>query len=247
VASPIGGVVPRAGASAAGGPNPEKYPRRVPVEPPASRWELPDPSIAGPGEDIVGVGADLAPGTLLAAYRAGLFPMRLGRGGALAWWSPDPRGILALDGMIVHRSLRRSARRFRTTIDTAFEGVMRACGDPARPDGWIDESFIEAYVELHRLGWAHSAEVWADDGQGGRPELVGGTYGVAIGGLFAGESMFHRRTDASKVALLGMVEWLRTRGTVLFDVQWCTPHLASLGAVEVSRARYLDLLADAIA
>ena len=219
----------------------------MPVEPPASRWELPDPSIAGPGEDIVGVGADLAPGTLLAAYRAGLFPMRLAAGGPLAWWSPDPRGILPLDGMIVHRSLRRSARRFRTTTDTAFEAVMRACGDAARPDGWIDESFVEAYLELHRLGWAHSAEVWVDDAMGGEPELVGGIYGLAIGDFFAGESMFHRRTDASKVALLGMVDWRRSRGATLFDVQWCTPHLASLGAVEVSRAGYLALLRDALA
>jgi len=219
----------------------------VPVEPPASRWELPDLLVAGPGEDLVGVGADLAPGTLLAAYRAGMFPMRLGSRSALAWFSPDPRGILPLDGLVVHRSLRRSARRFRTTIDTDFEAVMRACGDPARPDGWIDESFVEAYVELHRLGWAHSAEVWADGEDGGETVLVGGIYGLAIGCFFAGESMFHRRTDASKVALVAMVEWLRARGTILFDVQWSTPHLESLGAVEVSRARYLDLLRDALA
>ncbi|HUV11210.1 MAG TPA: leucyl/phenylalanyl-tRNA--protein transferase [Acidimicrobiia bacterium] len=219
----------------------------MPVEPPVSRWDLPDPSLAGPGEDIAGVGADLAPGTLLAAYRVGLFPMRVARGGPLAWWSPDPRGILPLDGLVVHRSLRRSARRYRTTIDTAFEAVMRACGDPVRPDGWIDESFVEAYVELHRLGWAHSAEVWVNDAGDGQPELVGGTYGLAIGGFFAGESMFRRRTDASKVALLGIVDWLRSRGAVLFDVQWCTPHLASLGAVEVPRTRYLALLRDALA
>lgn len=219
----------------------------MPVEPPPTRWELPDPSIAGSGEDIVGVGADLAPGTLLAAYRAGMFPMRLGSDGPIAWWSPDPRGILPLDGLVVHRSLRRSARRFRTTVDAAFEAVMRACGDPARPDGWIDESFVEAYVVLHRLGWAHSVEVWSHAGDDGEAELVGGTYGVAIGRFFAGESMFHRRTDASKVALLGLVEWLRARGATLFDVQWCTPHLASLGAVEVPRNRYLALLRAAIA
>lgn len=229
-----------------GAPEPGKYPRRVPVEPPASRWELPDPSGAEPGQDLVGVGADLAPGTLLAAYRAGLFPMRLGPRRPLAWFSPDPRGILPLDGLVVHRSLRRSVRRFRTTIDTDFEAVMRGCADPSRPDGWIDESFIDAYVELHRLGWAHSAEVWADGDDGTEAQLVGGTYGLAIGRFFAGESMFHRRTDASKVALVAMVEWLRSRGAVLFDVQWSTAHLASLGAVEVSRPRYLELLRDAL-
>ena len=216
----------------------------MPTEPPETEWRLPDSSIGGPGEDLVGIGADLAPGTLLAAYRSGLFPMRIERGGVLAWFSPDPRGIIPVDGLVVHRSLRRAVRRYRTTVDTAFEDVMRACGDPSRPDGWIDDSFVAAYSELHRLGWAHSVEVWADDGDG--PELVGGVYGVGIGRFFAGESMFHRRPDGSKVALVGLFEWMRTRGVVLVDVQWCTPHLASLGAVEISRARYLDLLRDAI-
>ena len=203
--------------------------------------------------DVVGIGADLEPGTLLAAYRAGLFPMRVEAGGELAWFSPDPRGILPIDGLVVHRSLRRSARRFRTTFDTAFEAVIRACGDPTRPDGWIDESFVEAYTELHRLGWAHSVEVWASgesenesEGEREAPALVGGLYGVAIGRFFAGESMFHRRTDASKVAVWHMVARLRERGSVLFDVQWCTPHLESLGVVEVPRARYLELLRAAI-
>ena len=191
------------------------------------------------------MGADLEPGTLLAAYRSGVFPMRLEVGGALGWWSPDPRGILPLDGMIVHRSLRRSARRFVVTVDVAFTDVMRGCADGRRPGGWIDESFLAAYSRLHELGWAHSVEVWREQPDTGAA-LVGGIYGVAIGGLFAGESMFHRAPDASKVALLALVERLRAGGGVLFDVQWQTPHLASLGVVEISRADYLRRLADAV-
>jgi leucyl/phenylalanyl-tRNA--protein transferase len=142
--------------------------------------------------------------------------------------------------------LRRSIRRFTLTVDTAFEAVMRGCGDPNRPHGWIDDSFVDAYVALHEIGRAHSVEVWAANDSGER-ELAGGIYGVAIGGLFAGESMFHRRTDASKVAFVGLVERLRAGGASLFDVQWCTAHLASLGALEVSRTRYLELVADAVA
>lgn len=209
------------------------------VEPPASRWALPDPAVAG--DDLIAVGADLAAGTVLAAYRTGLFPMRVSRGGPLAWWSPNPRGIIPLDGLHVSRSLRRSCGRFTVTVDTVFGDVMRACADPRRPDGWIDESFITAYTELHRLGWAHSIETWRDG------ELAGGLYGIAIGGLFAGESMFHRTTDASKVALVALVERLRRAGAVLFDVQWTTRHLSSLGAVDVSRGTYLELLRQAVA
>ncbi len=233
------------GATAA---NPESTMRAVPTEPPSTDWHLPDPASCGPGEDLVGLGADLEPGTLLAAYRSGLFPMRMAPNGVLAWFSPDPRGIIPIDGLVVHRSLRRSARRYRTTVDRAFEQVMRACGDPSRADGWIDDSFVAAYSELHRLGWAHSVEVWANDGEDDDgAELVGGVYGVGIGRFFAGESMFHRRRDGSKVALVGLFDWMRDRGVVLFDVQWCTPHLASLGAFEVPRARYLALLRDAVA
>jgi leucyl/phenylalanyl-tRNA---protein transferase len=211
----------------------------------AAGWAFPDPADAAPGEEIIGVGADLAATTLLGAYGRGLFPMRLAPGGPLAWWSPDPRGIVPLDGVHVSRSLRRSRRRFAVTTDRAFEAVMRACGDPDRPHGWIDESFVEAYVALHRLGVAHSVEVWGENADGA-VELAGGIYGVALGGLFAGESMFHRRTDASKVAFVALAELLRAGGAVLFDVQWCTAHLASLGAIEVSRPRYLELLADAL-
>jgi leucyl/phenylalanyl-tRNA---protein transferase len=192
------------------------------------------------------VGADLDAGTLLAAYRSGLFPMRVARDGPVAWWSPDPRGVLPLEGLVVHRSLRRAARRFVVTADVAFEDVVRACADPERPHGWIDESFVAAYTRLHELGWAHSIEVWEPGDDIERGHLVGGLYGVACGGLFAGESMFHRARDASKVALLGAVERLRAGGGVLFDVQWCTAHLASLGAIEIPRPDYLERVADVV-
>ena len=192
------------------------------------------------------MGADLEPGTLLAAYRSGLFPMRLHPGGPLAWWSPDPRGILPLDGLVVHRSLRRSARRCTVTVDTAFTEVVLGCADERRPGGWIDAEFVAAYSRLHELGWAHSIEVWIPAADGSAA-LGGGLYGVASGGLFAGESMFHRVSDASKVAVWATVELLRSGGGTLFDVQWCTPHLESLGAVEIPRADYLYRLADAVA
>ena len=218
-------------------------PSTRPVEPPPTTWAFPDP--AGAGDDLVAVGADLAPGTLLSAYRSGLFPMPLGGnepGGVPAWWSPDPRGVLPLDGLRVSRSLRRSCLRFEVRLATAFEAVIDACADPDRPQGWISPEMRDAYLALHHLGWAHSVEAWSvEDGT-----LAGGLYGVAIGGLFAGESMFHRRTDASKAALVALVSLLREEGASLLDVQWRTPHLASLGAVEVSRRRYLRLLAQAL-
>jgi len=179
------------------------------------------------------LGADLEAGTLIAAYELGLFPMAVDE--QLVWWSPRARAVLPLRGLHVSRSLRRSARRFEIRVDTAFEQVMLACADPSRPGGWIDEAFVTAYAELHRLGYAHSVEAWDPDG------LQGGVYGVAIGGLFAAESKFHRRTDASKVALLGLVGLLCAAGTAddrVLDVQWQTPHLASLGAVEIPRAEY---------
>ena len=210
-----------------------------PIEPPPTAWALPDPAAAGDG-DIAGVGADLEPGTLLAAYRSGLFPMRVGRRRLLGWWSPVERGVIPLDGLHVSRSLRRRLGEFEIRIDTAFEAVMRACGDPSRPHGWIDDEFLAAYTRLHQLGWVHSVETWRDG------ELVGGLYGVAINGLFAGESMFHRVTDASKVALVATVDQLRTVGVTLFDVQWVTPHLASLGAASITRAAYQERLQDAL-
>lgn len=202
---------------------------------------LPDPADADE-HGLVGVGADLEPGTLLAAYRTGLFPMPASARRTLAWWSPDPRGVLPLDGLVVSRSLRRSTRRFEIRIDTAFEAVIDACRTMPRDGGWITGEIRDAYVELHRLGWAHSVEAWSATGH-----LVGGLYGVAVERLFAGESMFAIETDASKVCLVALVAWLRQRGSTLLDVQWCTDHLAGLGAIEMPRPRYLDLLARAVA
>ena len=151
---------------------------------------------------------------------------------------------LPLDALRVSRSLRRSARRYTTTLDVAFVDVMRGCADPTRPGGWIDEAFVHAYSVLHDLGWAHSVEVW-EDAPAGRV-LVGGLYGVAIGGLFAAESKFHRTRDASKVALVALVGVLSGGGATLLDVQWTTPHLVSLGAVDVSREEYGARLARAL-
>lgn len=223
-----------------------------PREPAPTLWALPDPHGAPGGEDLIGVGADLEPGTLLAAYRAGLFPMPTrqspvhgsGRSTrAVGWWSPDPRGVLPIDGVRQTRSLRRSVRRFEIRVDTAFDAVVLACADPTRPHGWISADIRSAYRRLFDLGWAHSVETWLD----GR--LVGGLYGVAIGGLFAGESMFHHATDASKVALVHLVELMQAAHSPserLLDVQWLTPHLASLGAVELCRTDYLDRLSAAL-
>lgn len=214
-----------------------------PVEPPPSVWGLPDPRTADP-DGLLGVGADLAPGTILSAYRSGIFPMPVGAGGPLGWWSPDPRGVLPLDGLVVSRSLRRSCREYEVRVDTAFAEVMAGCADPRRRGGWITPAFEAAYAELHHLGWAHSVEAWTHDG-----ELAGGLYDIAVGGLFAGESMFHRGRDASKVALVGLVELLRADADPrrLLDVQWRTDHLASLGVVEIPREEYLQRLEVALA
>jgi leucyl/phenylalanyl-tRNA--protein transferase len=212
---------------------------RFPINPPPSRWALPSPTAADP-DGIVGIGGDLEPGTLLAAYRSGLFPMPYGRK-RIVWFSPDPRAILPLDGMRVTRSLRRSTSRYNVTRDTAFTDVMLLCGNPRRAGAWINAAFVDAYTRLHALGWAHSIECRDDEGR-----LVGGLYGVRIGGFFAGESMFHLARDASKVALVWLVEWLNESGACLLDVQWQTPHLASLGAITVSREHYLRRLAMAV-
>jgi leucyl/phenylalanyl-tRNA---protein transferase len=215
----------------------------MPVEPPLTSWAFPPVGTADE-HGLVGVGGDLEPGTVLAAYRSGLFPMPLGGRRPMGWWSPDPRAVVPLDGLHVSRSLRRSLRRFELRVDTACEEVIEACADPRRPHGWITPEVRAAYGRLHRMGWVHSIEAWSlDDGA-----LAGGLYGVAIGGLFAGESMFHRRTDASKVALVGLVQLMSQAGAAgrLLDVQWQTPHLASLGAVEVPRSRYLERLRRAL-
>lgn len=216
----------------------------MPIEPPASAWTFGDPRGFDALDDLVGIGADLAPGTLLAAYRRGLFPMPSGHeGDPMYWFCPVKRGVLPLDGLRVSRSLRRSTRDFEIRVDSAFDAVVEACASPERQQGWIDDEVREAYCELHRLGWAHSVEAWQD----GR--LVGGLYGVAVAGLFAGESMFHTVRDASKVALVALVDLLRDEhaGTRVLDVQWRTDHLATLGVVEVPRTTYLSRLEDALA
>jgi len=177
------------------------------------------------------------------AYRRGIFPMEVGAlQGKLGWWSPDPRGIVPLERLRVTRSMRQSAKRFEVRVDTCFDEVMRACGDSSREDGWITGEFIAAYTTLHEMGWAHSIEVFDRE-----EKLAGGLYGVRINGLFAGESMFHAQRDASKVALMALVRLMLESGMQLLDVQWCTAHLASLGAIEVSRREYLTRLAEAVA
>ena len=215
----------------------------MPLDPGPSRYAF-DIERADAGEDLVGAGADLEPATILAAYRAGAFPMGLGRHGAgpMGWWSPDPRGVLRPEDLRVSRSLRRSCARLHVTVDTAFDAVVRGCADPDREGRWITRPVTRAYTRLHALGWAHSVEVWSGD------QLVGGLYGIAIGGLFAGESMFHRVTDASKVALVALRELITADGDPrrIIDVQWVTPHLASLGVREVPRAAYLGLLREAL-
>jgi leucyl/phenylalanyl-tRNA--protein transferase len=182
---------------------------------------------------------------LLAAYASGWFPMG-GERGEIRWYSPDPRGIIPLQAFHVPTRLARVVRRgvFRIDIDSAFEAVIRACADAEREPGeggtWITEGVVESYCALHDLGYAHSVEAWAGD------SLAGGLYGVAIGGAFFGESMFHRRTDASKVALVSLVERLRSRGFVLLDTQWVTEHLEQFGAIEIPRSEYLVKLDAAL-
>lgn len=197
--------------------------------------EMPD----GPG-DLMAVGGDLSPETLLAAYRAGIFPMPESTAEGMAWWSPHPRAVLPMDRFVPSRSLRRMMRRYQITVNRAFGEVISGCADPSRPGGWITGEVERAYLRLHELGWAHSLETWEDG------ELAGGLYGVSIGGFFAGESMFHRRRDASKAALARLVEIMSELAEPLLDVQWQTPHLRSLGVVEIPRSEYLRQLAEAV-
>jgi leucyl/phenylalanyl-tRNA--protein transferase len=184
----------------------------------------------------------IASSLLLRAYRQGIFPMAM-EDGDIGWFSPDPRGILPLEGCRVPARLARLVRqdRFDVTADHDFAGVIRACAERREEGTWISPEIIDSYLELHRLGRAHSVECW----QAGR--LVGGLYGVHLGGAFFGESMFHRVTDASKVALVAIVERLRLRGFRLLDVQWVTPHLEQFGAIEIPRAEYLRRLREALA
>jgi leucyl/phenylalanyl-tRNA--protein transferase len=198
------------------------------------------PAWADP-EGLVAVGGDLSPRRLLRAYRRGVFPW-YHEGGPILWWSPDPRAVIELDGLHVSRRLRRTIRsgRFQVTVNRAFAAVVRGCADRPGEGTWITPAMARAYAELHRLGHAHSVEAW----RGG--ELAGGLYGVAVGGLFAGESMFSRASDASKVALAFTVGRLRERGFRLFDIQVPTEHTARLGAVTIPRREYLARLRAAL-
>jgi leucyl/phenylalanyl-tRNA---protein transferase len=208
-----------------------------------SRFQFPDPRDAD-ADGLLASGGDLEPPTLLAAYRQGVFPWPIDDIDLL-WWSPDPRAVLPPHSMHVSRSLARTLRRgrFRVTIDAAFDDVVARCAEPRDDDDetWITPAIRKAYARLHALGWAHSVEVWANG------KLAGGLYGVSIGALFAAESMFHRATDASKVALVALAQHARAVGVQLIDVQMPTPHLASMGAVTISREEYLKALARAIA
>ncbi len=205
------------------------------------------PEDSWPEQDLVALSDDFDASLVVEAYRAGVFPMPLSESSFDArtgWWSPVQRAYLPLDGLRVSKSLRQSVRRYTVTIDRDFAGVVAGCGEPSRDGGWIDEGIVAVYGELHEAGIVHSVETWDAEGR-----LVGGLYGVGLGGLFAGESMFHHPElgrDASKVALVRLVDALATTPGSLLDVQWLTPHLATLGAVEVPRHAYLDLLDAAL-
>ncbi|MDQ6927612.1 MAG: leucyl/phenylalanyl-tRNA--protein transferase [Actinomycetota bacterium] len=203
-----------------------------------SAWDLPDPDRTGK-DDLVGIGADLAPETLVDAYRRGIFPWPH-EGVDLPWFSPDPRALLAADKVHVSRTLRARLRScgWETTVNRAFDRVMAESGFRRGSEGtWITDEMKAAYGQLHRLGWAHSVEVW--DGA----QLVGGIYGVAVGGCFTGESMFHRATDASKAALVDLCCRWREAGGAFVDVQLPTEHLERMGAVSVTRREFLAMLA----
>ena len=212
-----------------------------PVEPPPTEVRFPNPRRVP--RDVIAVGTDFRAGTLLAAYRAGIFPWPQGNGGDLVgWFSPDPRTLLPLERIHWSRSLRRTLRKhpFTITVDAAFPATMIACGAEREEGTWITPEVVAGYTRLHELGWAHSLEVWEG------PELVGGIYGVAVGASFAAESMFHKRTDASKIAFATLAEHLRDSGYAIFDAQVMNPHLESLGCIDVPRSEYLDRLARAI-
>jgi leucyl/phenylalanyl-tRNA--protein transferase len=208
-----------------------------------ARLWFPEPRTAVTGgefDGLVAIGGDLSVPRLLLAYRSGIFPWT---DNPIMWWSPDPRAIFEFDRFHVSESLARVIRKrvFSVTIDHAFRQVVEACAAPApgRKSTWISPAFIEAYARLHKQGRAHSVECWQDN------RLVGGIYGVAIGGLFAGESMFHRVSNASKVALYHLIQHLRGRGFSLFDIQILTPITHQLGAITISREEYLRRLAVA--
>ncbi len=202
------------------------------------------PATSADRDGLVAVGGDLSVERLLLAYRSGIFPWPIFHDDLMTWFSPDPRAILELDQLHVSRSLTKVLRRgtFEISINQDFSAVVDGCGAPApdRPSTWITREMKQAYLRLHREGYAHSVEARVEG------TLVGGLYGVAIGGFFAGESMFSTVTNASKVALVALVERLRSRGFALLDIQQTTPHLVSMGASEVPRKRYLQRLGEAL-
>lgn len=207
----------------------------------ASRYDFPDPAGA-PRSGLVAAGGDFAPETIVAAYRRGIFPWPHPDEERL-WFSPDPRAVIPQGGLHVSRRLARTIRqgRFRLTMDAAFGAVVRGCA--ARAEGtWITAGYRRGYERLHELGWAHSFEAWTSDGT-----LAGGLYGIRIARMFGAESMFFRVSGASKVTMAAMTQWARDEGISLIDVQVLTPHTARMGAVEVRRAEYLRLLAEALA
>ena len=211
-----------------------------PIEPPAPRVELPDARRAN-REGIVALSRTMTPGLVLQAYRKGIFPWPIMQG-VVPWASPDPRAVFPLE---TQRPWPRHVKRacklgYSVTFDRAFREVMTACGEARSEGTWITPDVLATYSELHTLGWAHSVEVWAEG------QLAGGLYGLAVGALFAGESMFHSRTGASKVAFAAMAERLREHSFNLFDVQVMSPHLASLGCVEIPRAEYLRRVEAAV-
>lgn len=224
-----------------------------PTEPPPSRVRFPDPGRARASE-VLAMGCDFHPGTILTAYRNGIFPWPHGDGGEdgeplVLWFSPNPRAVFPLESE-PHwsRSLRRTLRNhpYEITVDEDFPQVMRLCGETRAKGTWIIPELVAGYVKLHELGWTHSVEVWERTSGSSERALVGGIYGIAIGGVFAGESMFHLRTDASKIAFATLAERLRGAGFLLFDVQVQNPHLESLGCVEIPRREYLARLGAAL-
>ena len=207
----------------------------------ASVWDFPTLEQM-PQDDLVILGADLKPETLIDSYRHGIFPMHIevANKREIGWWSPQQRGILPLDKINISKSLQKSMKKFRVTFDQAFDQVIDGCGDDKRPQGWINKEIKIAYKKLFELGYVHSVEVWNK-----KDELVGGLYGVEVNGLFAGESMFHKETDASKTAMVYLVNKLKEAGEErIFDVQWQTPHLKSMGVIKIPRSKYLSLLPE---
>jgi leucyl/phenylalanyl-tRNA--protein transferase len=207
----------------------------------ASVWDFPTLEQM-PQDDLVILGADLKPETVIDSYTHGIFPMHIDVSNKqqIGWWSPQQRGILPLNKINISKSLQKSMKKFQVSFDQAFDQVIDGCGDDKRPQGWINKEIKIAYKKLFELGYVHSVEVWNK-----KDELVGGLYGVEVKGLFAGESMFHKETDASKTAMVYLVNKLNEAGGErIFDVQWQTPHLKSMGVIEIPRKKYLSLLPE---